>query len=123
MEQPAAAGGVPAAAAAAAGLDPSLLAAAAAAANPLAAFIANPGALLVLDVGGKTFRTTLNTLLAVQGSLFWQVLQGQAPGVMQRLPTGELFIDRSGEHFHYILEYLRAFANSDIIFPLPNDAK
>lgn len=99
-------------------------AAAAAAANPLAPFLTNPSGLLVLDVGGRTFRTSLNTLLAVQGSLFWQVVQGQGPqGVLQRLPTGEVFIDRSGEHFSYILEYLRACANNDIIFPLPNDAK
>jgi cytidylate kinase len=41
--------------------------------NPLSSFLANPSGLLVLDVGGKIFRTSLNTLLAVQGSLFWQV--------------------------------------------------
>lgn len=128
MEQPAAA--IAAAAAAGgpgAGLGGDLLGAAAAvttATNPLAAFFADPSGLLVLDVGGKTFRTTLNTLLAVNGSLFEQVAQGQAPqGGMQRLPSGEVFIDRSGEHFSYILEYLRACASNDITFPLPNDAR
>jgi hypothetical protein len=61
------------------GLNSSLLGAAAGSAggvaedNPLSPFLAAPGGLLVLDVGGKVFRTTLNTLLAVRGSLFWQV--------------------------------------------------
>jgi hypothetical protein len=123
------AGGAAAAAAAAAarGLDTSLLGAAAAAAaagTPLSPFLSNPGGLLVLDVGGKVFRTTLSTLLAVQGSLFWQVCYGQTPpGVIQRLPNGEVFIDRSGEQFSYVLEYLRACACNDITFPLPNDAR
>jgi hypothetical protein len=42
---------------------------------------------------------------------------------MQRLPIGDVFIDRSGEHFSYILEYLRACACNDITFPMPNDAR
>lgn len=130
LEQPAAAGAAAGSGggAAAGGLDTSLLGAAAVAAatggNPLSPFLANPGGLLVLDVGGKIFRTTLSTLLAVQGSLFWQVCYNQTPpGVIQRLPMGEVFIDRSGEHFSYILEYLRACACNDITFPLPNEAR
>lgn len=78
----------------------------------------------ILDVGGTRFRTTLNTLIAAQGSVFWQLVQGQGPtGLIQRLPSGELFIDRSGEVFGYVLEYLRACANSEATFPLPNDAR
>jgi hypothetical protein len=99
-------------------------AAAAASANPLAPFLANPSGLLVLNVGGTVYRTTLNTLLAVQNSLFWQVTYSQAPAtLMQRLPNGEVFIDRNGEPFHYVLEYLRACASGDVTFPLPNDAR
>lgn len=72
-------GGPDGAASGAGALDSSLLGAAAGAAgaegNPLSPFLAAPGGLLVLDVGGKVFRTTLNTLLAVRGSLFWQVCE------------------------------------------------
>lgn len=54
----------------------------------------------------------------------WQVCYNQVPpGMMQRLPSGDVFIDRSGEHFSYVLEYLRACACNDITFPMPNDAR
>jgi hypothetical protein len=135
FNQPAAAGPGSAAAAdlaggGAGGLDGTYLDAAAAAVgagasgNPLAPFLANPSGLLVLNVGGTVYRTTLNTLLSVQNSLFWQVTYSQAPAsLMQRLPSGEVFIDRNGEPFRYILEYLRACASGDVTFPLPNDAR
>lgn len=85
---------------------------------------ASASAPISLDVGGHKFRTTLQTLLAVPGSLLWKLLHGHGPpGVMQRLPSGELFIDRNGAVFHYVLEYLRACANQEGQFEMPTDAK
>lgn len=78
---------------------------------------------LQVDVGGRSFRTTMATLLSVQGSLFWQLVQGASPQGMQRLPSGELFIDRSGDVFSYVLEYLRACAHNEPSIDLPTDGR
>jgi hypothetical protein len=78
---------------------------------------------LQVDVGGKSFRTTMATLLSVQGSLFWQLVQGANPPGMQRLPSGELFIDRSSEVFGFVLEYLRACAHHEPSIDLPSDGR
>ena len=82
------------------------------------------GNVIFLDVGGVRHKTTLNTLLAVQGSFFWNMFNGSDHASMpQRLPSGEWFIDRNGEVFTYVLEYLRSCANGEPTFPLPNEAK
>jgi hypothetical protein len=78
---------------------------------------------LQVDVGGKCFRTTMATLLSVHGSLFWQLVQGANPPGMQRLPSGELFIDRSSDVFGFVLEYLRACAHSEPSIDLPSDGR
>jgi hypothetical protein len=91
----------------------------------VASLLTEPHAAITLDVGGRRFRTTLNTLLAVQDTLFVALLTGQAAqaGIALRLPSGELFIDRCGEQFGYILEYMRACAANDLTFPLPDNAR
>jgi hypothetical protein len=63
------------------------------------------------------------TLLSVQGSLFWQLVQGANPPGMQRLPSGELFIDRSSDVFGFVLEYLRACAHNEPSIDLPSDGR
>jgi hypothetical protein len=84
-----------------------------------------PGSnVIFLDVGSVKYKTTLNTLLAVQGSFFWNMLNGSDHGnTPQRLPSGEWFIDRNGDVFKYVLEYLRSCASAEPTFPLPNEAK
>jgi len=61
---------------------------------------------VLLDVGGKYFKTTISTLHKDQHSLLAQMfsLSGfQLP----REQDGSYFIDRDGEHFQHILNYLR----------------
>jgi hypothetical protein len=78
---------------------------------------------LQVDVGGRSFRTTMATLLSVQGSVFWQLVQGANPPGMQRLPSGELFIDRGSDVFGFVLEYLRACAHNEPSIDLPTDGR
>jgi hypothetical protein len=115
-------GGANAAAAAAAGSADTALADPRA---PINILINDPKGPITLNVGGRRFTTTINTLLVVPGCLFVQLFAGAGPpGVAQRLPeSGELFIDRCGEQFHYVLEFLRACANNDPTCPLPEDAR
>eukprot|EP00879_Flechtneria_rotunda_P024670 GHRR01026171.1.p1 GENE.GHRR01026171.1~~GHRR01026171.1.p1 ORF type:complete len:286 (+),score=97.61 GHRR01026171.1:406-1263(+) len=92
--------------------------------NPLSVLLNAPSAPIMLDVGGRKFRTSVCTLTAVEGSLLWQAFHGIGqPQVVQRLPAGELFIDRDGAAFAYILEYLRACVSGELAFPLPNDSR
>jgi hypothetical protein len=58
--------------------------------------------MLTLNVGGRKFTSTLATLMAVEGSYFWKLAKKAA-----RKGTEEFFIDRSGDVFAHILEYLR----------------
>jgi hypothetical protein len=43
--------------------------------------------------------------------------------MLPRTPAGDFFIDRNGAMFAYVLEYLRACANSELTFPLPDNAR
>mmetsp|Transcript_97162 Transcript_97162/g.192537 ORF Transcript_97162/g.192537 Transcript_97162/m.192537 type:complete len:319 (-) Transcript_97162:55-1011(-) len=61
---------------------------------------------VLLDIGGKLFKTTLTTLHRDGNSLLAQmfsILGFQLP----RERNGSYFIDRDGEHFQHILNYLR----------------
>jgi hypothetical protein len=73
---------------------------------------------LLLNVGGKFYKTTLQTLYGKTQGLFLPqhaYLRDFCEGYTNRRgpPTvlydeeGRLFIDRNGEYFHYILEFLR----------------
>lgn len=57
---------------------------------------------VILNVGGKTFSTTLSTLAAVEGSYFHKLAQKALTST-----AGEFFLDRSGELFNHVLDYLR----------------
>ncbi len=71
------------------------------------------------------FRSTLATLLAVQGSFFWNIINsgGDPDAVLPRTPNGDFFIDRNGAVFSYVLEYLRACVNGEMTFPLPDNIR
>ncbi|VDN25211.1 unnamed protein product [Gongylonema pulchrum] len=70
---------------------------------------------IILDVGGRIFKTRLKTLNAVSGSYFSQLLtanNGHPPS-----SDGYVFIDRDADAFPTILGYLRHGIN----YPLPDD--
>jgi len=60
---------------------------------------------ILLDVGGQFFSTTLVTLTTVPGSLLGGMFSGRFP--IQFSKDGRVFIDRDGQHFRHILNFLR----------------
>ena len=58
-----------------------------------------------MNVGGWQFTTSLGTLCSEQGSVLEKMFSGKFNLKMER--DGSIFIDRSGEHFNYILNFLR----------------
>jgi len=62
---------------------------------------------VLLDVGGRHFSTTLETLMSVPGSYFHQLFSAKIPEDMMTF-DGRVFIDRSGVHFRHVLNFLRA---------------
>lgn len=61
--------------------------------------------LVKLNVGGVIYTTTASTLNKHEG--FLQTLVSGAIGTIKD-ETGAIFIDRNGELFHYVLEFLRS---------------
>ncbi|ELU09512.1 hypothetical protein CAPTEDRAFT_85772, partial [Capitella teleta] len=59
-----------------------------------------------LNVGGKWFSTTRPTLFAREGSLFQDMLMMEDHHLENQ--PGYFFIDRDGELFRFILNYLRS---------------
>jgi hypothetical protein len=55
-----------------------------------------------LNVGGKKFATTLETLNSARDTLFWSMIYTKKFDL-----TKEIFFDRNPEMFPYILDYLR----------------
>ena len=58
-----------------------------------------------MNVGGWRFTTSLNTLRSEQGSMLEKMFSGQFP--IKKEQDGAVFIDRSGNYFDFILDYLR----------------
>ena len=58
-----------------------------------------------LDVGGRRFVTSVETLRSKSGTFFDAYFSGRY--LMDTSQDGSIFIDRDGEHFGYVLEYLR----------------
>ena len=58
-----------------------------------------------MNVGGRKFTTSLLTLRSEQGSVLEKMFSGEFD--LKREKDGSVFIDRSGEHFNFILDYLR----------------
>lgn len=58
-----------------------------------------------LNVGGEIYTTTLDTLTRCRDSMLGAMFTGQIP--VLRDNRGNVFIDRDGKVFRYILNYLR----------------
>lgn len=58
-----------------------------------------------LDVGGFKFSTTLTTLTADPNSMLAAMFSGRFP--VEKNEEGCIFIDRDGQHFNHILNWLR----------------
>jgi len=58
-----------------------------------------------LDVGGVHFSTTTTTLTSESNSMLAAMFSGRYP--LQRDKHGHIFIDRDGNSFHHILNWLR----------------
>jgi len=61
---------------------------------------------VLLDVGGYKYATTLETLLSVPGSYFFNLFSGPIPEEM-KTHDGRIFLDRNGKLFRYVLNCLR----------------
>jgi len=61
-----------------------------------------------LDVGGKSFTTTLNTLTLIGGTFFSGMFSGRFP--VRAESDGSYFIDRDPQMFPYILNFLRGIS-------------
>ena len=59
--------------------------------------------LVLLDIGGTTFKTSRSTLLAIPNTYFTAHLTF----AQQHTTTHHLFIDRDSAHFRHILNYMR----------------
>ncbi|XP_028264364.1 BTB/POZ domain-containing protein KCTD21-like [Parambassis ranga] len=59
-----------------------------------------------LNVGGEIYTTTLDTLTRCRDSMLGAMFTGQIP--VLRDNKGNVFIDRDGKVFRYILNYLRS---------------
>jgi hypothetical protein len=80
--------------------------------------------LVTLDVGGQRYVTSWSTLLAVPDTYF--SLLASAPDKAagcHKLPNGDVFIDRCGRLFNYVLDYLRSVHHNESTVSLPNDAR
>lgn len=66
---------------------------------------ARPGGPITLNVGGKFYSTTLETLTRFPDSMLGAMFRGPQPALTDR--CGNYFIDRDGKTFRYILNFLR----------------
>ncbi|XP_026207796.1 BTB/POZ domain-containing protein KCTD21 [Anabas testudineus] len=64
--------------------------------------------LVSLNVGGEIYTTTLDTLTRCRDSMLGAMFTGQIPVVKDN--RGNIFIDRDGKVFRYILNFLRSSA-------------
>ena len=62
-------------------------------------------ATILLDVGGRVFKTTMATLASQSDSFFTQMMQSEWKERTQESP---IFIDRDHECFELILNFLRS---------------
>jgi len=64
------------------------------------------------DVGGTFVATTTDTLTRVPDAMLGRMFSGRFP--IRVNDDGRVFIDRDGEHFHYILDFLRDPENNNV---------
>lgn len=67
---------------------------------------------LQLNVGGQVFTTTLDTLTKIEGNYLHDIFTGKMNIILDR--NNMVFIDRDGEYFGYVLDYLR---DEEVIMP------
>jgi len=67
---------------------------------------------VILDVGGQLFSTTIETLTNVPNSLFGRMFSGRFP--IEPNDEGNFFIDRDGDSFRHILNFLRDPSNFEL---------
>jgi hypothetical protein len=60
---------------------------------------------VVLDIGGFRYTTSVQTLRRLPHNFFDAYFSGRY--AMDRYEDGSIFIDRDGEHFGHVLEYMR----------------
>lgn len=80
--------------------------------------------IVALNVGGHRFLTTPATLAAAKGSCLWNLVTVQQQrSVLPASLSGEIFIDRNGKIFEYVLEHLRTlrFGEPEKSVILPED--
>jgi hypothetical protein len=61
--------------------------------------------IILLDVGGHKFTTSLQTLTSVPGTYFASLISGRFELTLNA--EGAYFIDRDGSHFRHILNFMR----------------
>jgi len=61
---------------------------------------------VLLDIGGHHFSTSIHTLTSIPDSYFGRLFSGPFPSHMVG-EDGRVFLDRDGNQFRYILNYLR----------------
>ncbi|XP_062993934.1 BTB/POZ domain-containing protein KCTD11 [Elgaria multicarinata webbii] len=67
--------------------------------------LGRPGGLITLNVGGKLYSTTLETLTRFPDSMLGAMFRGPQPALTDS--SGNYFIDRDGKAFRHILNFLR----------------
>jgi len=65
-----------------------------------------------LDIGGRYYSSTVETLTSIPDSLLAKIVLGDVP--TERTSDNRIFIDRDGRHFRYILNFLRDPENFSI---------
>lgn len=73
--------------------------------------------MISLNIGGHRFLTTPATLSSVPGSYFAKLVKNAA------LTEQEIFIDRNGRVFEYVLDYLRCTRFGDTTLNMPSDER
>mmetsp|Transcript_16695 Transcript_16695/g.32414 ORF Transcript_16695/g.32414 Transcript_16695/m.32414 type:complete len:458 (+) Transcript_16695:881-2254(+) len=78
-----------------------------------------------LNVGGKSFVTSMNSIASCNGSLLYSIVKHSSTMRASVLEGehDEVFIDRDGEHFAFILNWLRAKACCSGYKPPPSSVR
>ncbi|KAK9815752.1 hypothetical protein WJX72_008966 [[Myrmecia] bisecta] len=83
--------------------------------------------LVSLCVGGHRYTTATTTLTAVEGSALAGLVCSPAPGhpapQLAYTPLGDIFLDRNGRLFEFVLDYLRSVAAGEAESHLPLEAQ
>ncbi|KAG7033659.1 FH protein interacting protein FIP2, partial [Cucurbita argyrosperma subsp. argyrosperma] len=69
--------------------------------------VSDPSSLVRLNIGGKKFRTTLDTLTQREPDSMLAAMFSGRHTLCQDPDEGSVFLDRDGKHFRHILNWLR----------------